>query len=130
MKRTSAFTLVELLVALTILATGILSLVLIRNSQLERLQATLERSQARELALEELGQLACDPATVENQPQQNRTVGGLLVRRSIVKTWTEHVPINLVTVEVERAAVPGQPIATYALQLAEPPKEATENATP
>ena len=114
------FTLVEVLAALVILATAALALVLVRNGQTERLQRRLDRAEAQELAMAELGRLASVPAASRTLLAGARTEKEhYLVRSSCRKAWVEGAAVELLAVEVRRLDGPPEALATATLALAE-----------
>jgi len=116
------FTLVEVLAALVILATAAMALVLVRNGQTERLQRRLDRAEAQELAMAELGRLASVPAASRTLLAGTRTEKEhYLVRSSCRKAWVEGAAVELLTVEVRRLGGPPDALATATLALAEVP---------
>ena len=117
-----AFTLIEVLVALSILATSMFALVLIRNRQFDRLQRTMDRLQARELAMERIARIVSDARAEQTLATDSERIGNqFLVRSTKVQAWLERVPMNMVTVDVYRLESLDRPLDSYTVYLSERP---------
>ena len=129
MSRRSAFTLVEVLVALLILSTVMVAMVVARNHQVEQLQAALQRSRAAELANQELARVVSAAEETDAFASSTQsTAEGLVVRLTRTKAWFERLPVDVVTVEVYRADRLGDgPLVSRTLYRPPPDEKAAED---
>lgn len=121
MRNRRAFTLIEVMVALAMLAGSMVLLLVIRNRQLDRLQRALDRSEASELALEEVAKAVCDPRQAASEGLHAAELGRrFLVRRSRNRVWLGRTPVNVVAVTVHAAdRTFGRPLVEYSLCLSD-----------